>query len=159
MSLQYIIDGYNIIKHSRFVGQLPKKTKDHREALVEFIKAQRLCGSSKNKITVVFDGYPDEQGLEKNTPIEVIFSRDKSADERIKNIVEVSVNAKTIVVVSDDKEIKFIVRSLGADCIGVEDFVSRNRGGQRKNDDSTKAQLSYSQMESINREFRKLWLK
>jgi len=179
MSLLYIIDGYNVLKHSQFAQQILKKAnpvrntevfrqknnisngaKDSRITLLEFIKAKRLCGSSKNKITVVFDGYPDTGELINNTQIEVIFTRKESADERIKKIVEATDNAKTIMVVSDDKEIQFIVRSFGARCIGVEDFLARSskkaQGGIQESQDP---ELTYSQMETINRELRKLWLK
>jgi predicted RNA-binding protein with PIN domain len=159
MSLQYIIDGYNIIKHPQFSQQLSKRAKDSRATLLHFIKVHRLAGSSNNKITVVFDGYPDSEGSVNNTQMKVIFSRNDSADERIKRIVESSGNAKTIVVVSDDKEIKFMTRSLGADCIGVQDFLSRNKDTRKIIDDSLKPELTYSQMEEINKELRKLWLK
>ena len=75
MSLRYAIDGYNIIKHPLFTQQAAKKIQDSRIFLLEFIRINRLCGSRKNKITVVFDGYPDSRYPGYDEDMEVIFSR------------------------------------------------------------------------------------
>jgi predicted RNA-binding protein with PIN domain len=159
MSLQYIIDGYNVIKHSRFVQQLPSRPGDSRVALLESIRTNRLAGSPKNRVTVIFDGYPDTTALRGASDIRVIFTGEESADERIKKIVEVSVIPKATVVVSDDKEIKFIVRSFGARCLGVEEFLGQGRKAQGKAREAQNPELTYSQMEEINKELRKIWLK
>ncbi len=179
MSLQYIIDGYNIIKHPLFTHHTTKKinpvrntrvlreenkishgVKDSRIVLLEFIRINRLCGSPKNKITVVFDGYPDSRGLSNNTVINVIFAREESADEKIKRMVEVLSNAKSVVVVSDDKEIRFFVRSFGAKILSIQEFINRSKNlidSQEK--EPMKPELNYSQICEINKELRKLWLK
>jgi len=161
MSLQYVIDGYNLINHPVFKEQANKKIKDRRFALLELIRTKRLCGSSKNKITVVFDGYPglgDSQGLSEGGPkIGVIFSRKETADERIKKMVENSGNPRNTVVVSDDKEVKFFAGSLGAGTISVGEFIGQEESGREK--EALKAELTYAQMHLINKELRKLWLK
>lgn len=129
--------------------------------LAAFIGANRLTGSAKNKIILVFDGYPPAGGAGTfygNTS--VIFSRKINADEKIKRIVEESADRKNIVVVSDDKEIKFIVKSLGARQMGVEEFLTPEKkapAGQEK--EPGKDMLNYSQIETINKELGKLWLK
>ena len=159
MSLQYIIDGYNVIKHSSC--SLPGKIKDERAALIEFIKNRRLCGSAKNKITIVFDGSPHVPGPgQHNDEINIIFTRHETADEWIKRAVESTVNPRNVIVVSDDKEIKFVVNSLGAHTMGVEEFC-KNKEKLKKQDkkDLLKPELSYSQIDQINRELRKIWLK
>jgi len=67
---------------------------------------------------------------------------------------------KNIVVVSNDKEVRFIVKSLGAKCAGIEDFISPKKKTQRESSKGIlKPELSYSQMHRINQELRKLWLK
>ena len=160
MSLQYVIDGYNIIKHPLFIKQLAKKIHDSRISLLDFIRVNRLCGSRNNKIIVVFDGYPDSRYLNFDSEAEVIFSRKESADEKIKRMVAESGNVKNIVVVSDDREIKFMVKSLGARCLGIEEFVkSKEKSKAQRNDELISQELNYSQMYKINQELRKIWLK
>jgi len=160
MSLQYIIDGYNIINHPLF-AQIHKKIKIPQRALLEFIRVKRLLGSSKNRAIVVFDGYPpalDFKGKEFN--IGVLFTKKETADEKIRKIVEASGNPKNIVVVSNDKEIRFTVKSAGAQCIGIEELIGtkeKSKACQEK--ELLKQELSYSQINAINKELRKIWLK
>lgn len=159
MSLLYIIDGYNITSHTKF-SPLPKKINDPRRVLLEFIKTHKLCGSPKNKIAVVFDGYPNlpSQKLDKEE-INVIFSKEETADNRIKKMLETQGNPKNTVVVSDDKEIRFFVKAVGARSIGVEEFIHPQVKPQRKKEDLIKPELNYSQIDQINKELKTRWLK
>jgi len=158
MSLLYIIDAYNTIHHITFVP-IRKKIKDPQRALLEFIKDRRLGKKSKSKITVVFDGYPQvsAQNLEE-TDINMVFSREETADARIKRMVETSKNPKNIVVVSDDREIIFFVKSIGSRSIGVEEFINPQVKPQRKKEDLIKPELNFSQINKINQELKALWL-
>ncbi|MDI6606152.1 MAG: NYN domain-containing protein [Candidatus Omnitrophota bacterium] len=157
MSLQFVIDGYNIIKHP-LLASTSRKAKQEWLALIELINAHKLTGSPNNRVVVVFDGYPDSEFPERGLKgINIIFSRRQSADERIKAIVERSAGARNIVVVSDDKEIKFFAKSLGAKVLAVEEFIGP-KVKQRRAPQPLKPELSYSQAEGINRELRKLWL-
>ncbi len=159
MSLLYIIDAYNTINHIAFTP-IRKKIKDPQRALLDFIKNRRLGRNSKSKITVVFDGYPkvSAQNLEE-TDIDVVFSKEETADARIKRLVEASKNPKNIVVVSDDREIKFFIKSIGASSIGVEEFINPEEKPQRKKEDLIKPELNFSQISKINQELKALWLK
>ncbi|MFA5144392.1 MAG: NYN domain-containing protein [Candidatus Omnitrophota bacterium] len=169
MSLQYIIDGYNIINHSLFIQHAFKKTdpaadcsiKDPGAALSEFIRANRLCGSQKNKVTLVFDGYPDSSSrVSGESDINIVFSREETADEWIKKIVEGAVNPKNIVVVSNDREIVFSVKSSGAKVSNIQDFISRGeKPANPRRKEPVKVELNYSQIHKINQELRQLWLK
>jgi len=161
MSLQYIIDGYNIINHPLFTQHAPKKIEDSRVRLLEFIRVNKFCASPKNKITVVFDGHSDlsSQILDK-TDIDIIFSRRETADERIKKMVEKADNPKNVVVVSDDKEITFFAKSCGAKVLNIQEFI--NRGKKLINlqrPEPLKPELSYTQIHKINQELRRIWLK
>jgi len=159
MSLQFIIDGYNTVRHAQF--QPPGKIKDPKYALAAFIRSNRLCGSSKNSVVIVFDGYPDTRDShESHSSITIVFARQQSADEKIKKMVESAHNPKCIVVVSDDKEIRFSVKASGATSESVVEFLGR---GTRLNvtlshNDSRKPDLSYTQIDTINKELKKLWL-
>jgi predicted RNA-binding protein with PIN domain len=163
MSLQYIIDGYNVIHHATFTQQANKKTQNPRFALLELIKRNRLTGSVKNKVTLVFDGYPNLQETgtldDYADTVNVIFSRKEVADNRIKKILEDLPNPKNAVVVSDDKEIRFFAKSLRANVIGVKEFIGRQEKVPEDKKDGLESELTYSQMHKINQELRKIWLK
>lgn len=91
---------------------------------------------------------------------EVLFSRSQSADERIAGLVDSSSQRKNLVVVSDDKQVKFQAKAAGAGYMSVEDFFrakERRKGGARPQD--LKPEISCSQMHRINQELRGLWLK
>jgi len=128
--------------------------------------------SKHNQITIVFDGIGkykispytagDGSELDNNPSIKVIFSKGESADERIKKIVQGSHNPKHIVVVTDDKEIIYFSRSVGAKTMSASEFLdkeSRQSGSKQRRgtEESTKTELTYQQQETINQELRRLW--
>lgn len=158
MSLQYVVDGYNVIRHASFSPS--KKIKDQKYSLVEFIKNNRLCGSLKNKVIIVFDGYPDTgYSQDFQCDFEVRFSRDTNADNVIKKMLENELNPRNTLVVSDDREIKFFIRSLGAKPVSVEEFLKKSEGKGIDKNETLKMDLNYTQMHDINEELKKLWLK
>ena len=163
MSLQYVIDGYNLLNHQLLSKSRKSNTSDPAKIILSFIKEKNLTGSRKNKIILVFDGYPKTGSFEPNDPgITLLFSRSISADEKIKKIVEGSANRKILLVVSDDKEIQFLVKSLGARALAIVDFVGLEDNQalrSKKEKEPTKTELSYSQMHKINQELSKIWLK
>jgi predicted RNA-binding protein with PIN domain len=160
MSLQFVIDGYNIIHHASFRRQAAKKIKDSREALLDLIKTARLCGSPKNKITVVFDGHHDLTAqVQDIADIRVIFSRDDTADEKIRKMVEASGNPKNMVVVSDDKQIRIFIKSVGARAMNVEEFLGVDKRLRSRREALAEPEITYTQMHKINEELSKLWLK
>ncbi len=160
MSLQFVIDAYNLINHPQFKPQ--KKSEGIQFALVDFIKSNKLTGSANNLTIIVFDGYPP-RGVEipKEQGLSCIFSRGIEADEIIKRIVEDSGNAKNIIVVSDDKEVQLASRLLRARVLGIDEFINGpgNKKSQRANkSDLLDPKLSFSQMQKINKELKEKWL-
>jgi len=108
---------------------------------------------------VVFDGYPDlSRQKSDREEINVIFSKGETADSRIKKILETQVNPRNTVVVSDDKEIRFFVKAAGARSLGVEEFINPKVKPPRKEEGPIKAELTYSQIDKINRELKTRWL-
>lgn len=156
MSLLYVIDGYNIVNHPEFC-RARKASGGAQAALIDFIVSKRLTGSAKNKVIVVFDGYPAPVE-DRGEKFQVVFSRRISADERIKKIVEERAQRKSIIVVSDDAEIKFSARSLGACTLGVEEFISAKDKPLRPSEDAIDDSLGFTEKQRINDELRKLWL-
>jgi len=161
MSLLYIIDGYNITNHPLFAKLSSRKLKDSREALLELIAHRALCGSAKNKATVVFDGrgYYGNRGLAKDDSeaISVVFAGEESADDRILKIAQASHPPNTVVV-SDDKQVRIFARSIGCSILSVEEFIDYRQKTKVRNIPQEEPELNYTQKDKINRELRKLWL-
>ncbi len=159
MSLQYIIDGYNITNHPQFAKQIPKGFSDSRVALVHLVRMKKLSSSQNNKFWIVFDGYPDTSvDNQDKGNIMVIFSRRESADERIKKLLELIPNPKNVVVVSDDKEIKFFAKASRAKSQSVKDFLSLQDRLAHRGAQIPETENSYTQMHKINEELKKIWL-
>jgi len=158
MSLQYIIDGYNITNHPSFLKQIPKRSPDTRVALIQLIRFKKLCGSKNNSSCIVFDGYPGDApvNLEEGA-IKIVFSRGMSADERIKKMLELIPQPKNVIVVSDDKEIRFFAAACGAKTQGVKDFIKPEDNLTRSKEEP-EPEISYAQMHKINEELKKIWL-
>jgi hypothetical protein len=127
-----------------------------RSALLPFIKNKHLTGSPKNSIKIIFDGYPDTS-LEGND--EVVFSGDISADEKIIKLLEKSGRRKDTIVVSDDRELRFLARSLGVKVLGVEDFISPAEKAPRRKREEAELELTFTQKHVINQELKRIWLK
>ncbi|MCM8780030.1 MAG: NYN domain-containing protein [Candidatus Omnitrophica bacterium] len=158
MSLHYIIDGYNIIRHNIFPHR--KDLQEDRRFLINLIRDRKLCGSPKNKVTIVFDGVSNVTGRNYNYPYEIIFSKNESADSKIKKLVSVAKNPKEIVVVSDDKEIAFFISASGAKPLGVKEFMGRAQKREAEVQiEPAERKLSYTEAAKINEELKKIWLR
>lgn len=160
MSLRFIIDGYNVIRHPSLPGDFPRRSNPPFAALARYIRSQKLCGSLKNNVMIVLDGFAPEGRYDLSAgAVEVIFSEDETADERIKRLVERSPQPRNLVVVSDDREIADFARLRGANPMKVEEFVNPRRNACREREDSNKPGLTNEQVSFINDELRKRWLK
>lgn len=157
MSLQYIIDGYNIINH-RLFPRNNKKPAQGPAALIYLIKSGKLCGSLKNEAVIVFDGYPADISISQlaDSRLRVVFSGDSSADDKIKRIAEGLKDKKNTIVVSDDKEISLFIKLCGIKSMSVEDFIGKPSAVIKA--EEAKQELNYSQIAKINAELKKIWL-
>jgi predicted RNA-binding protein with PIN domain len=157
MALHYIIDGYNLIRHRSFAP--PANIHDPRFALIQFLRKEKPCGSAKNKVTIIFDGYSGDPSL-RDLEFKVIFSCDESADERIRKIVESEPLPGTLIVVSDDRQIRDFTKLNGAVSLGIDDFLkSAHKKTVAGRNDPEKKELSYTAAHKINEELKRLWLK
>ena len=160
MSLQYIVDAYNIINHPQFKPR--RKSSNIQSSLAEFIRSNKLAGSAKNRVILVFDGYPPhgEKMPEENSLV-CVFSRMVEADEVIKKLVEKSGQPRNIIVVSDDKGVQSAIRSLKGGICGVEEFICGGKSARVLDaalEEREESKISYSQMQAINVELKKKWL-
>lgn len=161
MAIHYIIDGYNVLKQIAYLSG--KKLRRGREELIKHIEIYRPQGSIKNKVTIVFDGSPDVVPIKqrKSLVAEVIFTRGKTADERILKMIERSSNPKRMIVVTDDKELQFGAKALNANAVAVKDFIERSKrkGGKVHPKAYEKPPLGSEVNQEILEELKKVWLK
>lgn len=154
MSLHYVIDGYNVLKQIPYLTN--RRLKEGRQSLLNLIRKYRLCG--KNEVTVVFDGRDDVVAPPHRSPYVIIFSREESADEQIRKIVQKSKNQKRVIVVTDDKELKFQVKNLGAKVISVNEFSKKIAKKEAFKDSQYKSHLEKEDAYKITEELKKVWL-
>lgn len=159
MALHYIIDGYNVINKVNLLKD--KKLKDARDILLNFIDKYRLQGSSVNKVTVVFDGKAGVSDFRHNFNIEVIFTKNGSADDYIKLLVSKAADPKNIRVVTDDNDIKFSCRSYGAEILSVGEFTKKlsTKISLSKIKNIDFSDVSFLERKKINDELSRIWLK
>ena len=157
MSIHYIIDGYNVIKQVPYLTE--KKLKEGRDNFIKFLENARPQGSMNNEVTVVFDGQGQIYTPLPFSGIKIIFSYRETADDKIKKMVKNSSNRRRIIVVSDDKEIKFFIRKLGAQSSSVKKFLSKVKdkpfiipsGGRDK------LELMSEEAQEITKELENIW--
>lgn len=155
MSLHFVLDGYNLIKKSPQLALM--KLEAGREALIALIEQKNLQGSHRNPVTIVFDGKMFGDDIRHVSGLRVIFTSHESADDRIKTIVDDADNPKNIVVVTDDREIRYYVRSLGARLMTTQEFLQGK--GPAKHSKPEHKTISHVQESKITSELSKIWLK
>lgn len=132
-----------------------KELKDARKAFIQLIEEKRLTGSKRNKVTIVFDGPADDFTFKRESPFEIIFVED--ADQKIKDMAERLTNPKNIIVVTDDREIKFSVQPKGCKVLDTETFLEKMRKKYRFKED-LKLEISSEEQAKITEELKNLWL-
>jgi len=125
--------------------------------LIQFIISDKIFRNPRNSVTVIFDGYCHDQRQYGDYGVKVIFSGDISADDKIRQVIESSANRKNMVAVSDDKEIRLFARAFKVKAMAVDEFIPEPVKANA-DDSVAKTDLTYTQIEKINKELRKLWL-
>src|SRR5215813_12264319 len=121
--MAYIVDGNNVM------GQTPGWHRDKpasRRLLLE--KISLFCRIKKARVTVVFDGAPDQAVPEGSSfhGVKVFYASPGSdADTRIEELVERSTDPRGLAVVTSDRHLAFLVRSSGATVIRSGEFRSQ----------------------------------
>lgn len=128
--------------------------------MVGLIKSRGLCGNANNLVWIVFDGYPDRliEGLEKGR-LRIVFSYSRSADDKIKRILELIDRPRNAVVVSDDKEVSSFARLMHARTMSIEEFIKDDAFEKASKANLDEMKVNYSQMQKIDEELKRIWLK
>lgn len=121
--MEYIIDGYNLIKSS-FLSEYESRGIECSIRMLTGILVEYRRRHPSVSFTVVFDGNPPSSVLLMERNIKVIFSGDISADEVIRKRIE-KTPEKNIskVIVSDDRGVKESGRLFGARTLSVSAFL------------------------------------
>ena len=150
MSLHYLIDGYNLIYALRNIpaGSLEAK----RESLLRLLAGSKPHG--KNRITVVFDSREGGGSRSTLAGLEVIYTAGETADDWLAKRVRAVSNAREVVVVSNDKGIRDMIRGTGARWMKTEDFWRQTKTRPAGPSDTRPA----IDTDAITDEFKKKWL-
>lgn len=166
MSRHFLLDGYNILR--QMPGNDTLSLEDGRRHLIRFIQDARPQGSARNSVTLVFDGQEGICFPDFSSGVQVIFSKGESADDVIKRLVEDSLSARDIILVTDDRDLLYFCRTLGAGIWSVAQFLAQGRKtkerlcartGREGASGKDGKNISCTVEARVNRELRDLWLK
>jgi len=126
----------------------------------------RPQGSVHNSVTIVFDGQPGIVQHSSSSFVKVVFSQNESADEVIKRLTQKASHKKSLVVVTNDRELKYAVKLRGASVISVDEFMAQGKteghhpsAVSRVNAKTEEKYISKVVEHDITSEFKKIWLK
>lgn len=156
--LHFIVDGYNLINKIDSLKKTSLKAK--REALLRLLADYKVKLSSRNKITVVFDGKSEVvHPAIKNPHLNIIFSKDQDADSLIKAMIDGSENSKSLVIVTNDRDIIYFAKARNVKHKNTEDFLAQIRRKINKSGQDDSFKLDFKQAYKINEELREIWFK
>lgn len=113
----YIIDGDNLIGK---ISKLRSAPIVARQNLVKLLN--NYFSSTSNNLTLFFDGYEkDFYALSKGR---IEYSQNKTADFRIRKLIENTTNPKNLTVISSDNEVFNFAKVCSCESIKSEDFAS-----------------------------------
>ncbi len=148
--LAYIIDGFNLIHR---VASLKNSNIPH-QALINYIRKNKLTGSKNNKVLIVFDGRLNFEAMQQRGSFEILFSGESTADDLIKKRLSRMKNKKEVIIVSDDRELRDAARTEGARSCRIADFI-KVKAKPRECEKEINSTLA----REITEEMRKIWLK
>ena len=116
----FIVDGNNVM------GQTPGWHRDKSAARRNLVhQLADFARIKKTRVTVVFDGEPDQMMPEASAfrGVKILYAaRGSDADTRIERMVEASSDPRGLTVVTSDRHLAFLVRSRGASVIRSGQF-------------------------------------
>jgi predicted RNA-binding protein with PIN domain len=131
MSMQFLIDGYNVIHHSSLLK--PLAMHDFEAARDELVtKVSRYCSISDDRARIVFDGrgrrLKSRVTDDLSTNLTVSFSpHHLTADSVIERSVYQAANRREITVVTADRGIRSLCMGLGSPTMMPDIFLETVR--------------------------------
>ena len=154
--MEYIIDGYNLIRSTYLSKAEKHSTEFARNSLTEILTKYKRKHPSIN-FTVVFDGQFSSADS-KRQKIKVFFSGDITADELIQKILERKKTTNEIIVVSDDREIQTGTKILGGHISKTAEFLEKISPAlkhYKQEKEQVNKNLDYKSISTIEKELKK----
>ncbi|MEO8399536.1 MAG: NYN domain-containing protein [Ignavibacteriaceae bacterium] len=148
----YIIDGNNLIGKISLLKNTQQKDKQASREKLSFM-IERFFQTKKAKISLHFDGFANLPI--KTSKTKIIYSENRTADEKIKQEIENSKSRTSLIIVSSDNGIKDFARVCSCEVLLSEDFAKELQNNKSENEESEKIK-SINNKES-NEEFKKLF--
>ena len=145
----FIIDGNNLIGKIKLLHRLKKKDKQHSREKLAFL-IDNYFQVKNAKVTIHFDGY--EQQPIKLTNCKIIYSRNRIADDNIKQQIDSSSNTKNIIVITSDNNLREFAKVCSCSLQKCEEFADKL---QEKNIDDEAEKIKG--MSSDIEEFKKMF--
>jgi len=121
--MHYLIDGNNLIGHSR---DLSLADGDCRGQAISLVAA--FCRQTGGRATIFFDGGPDthvgEGGVSLGPVRAMLAGKGIEADTRILQLVEGAGGATVYTVVSSDRKIYGRARTAGLEALRIHEFIA-----------------------------------
>jgi len=146
---EVIVDGNNLIGKIKALSLLQKKDKISAREKLAFILNRHF--SNKNvKVYLHFDGYKNISIKTEN--IRIIYSNEKTADEKIKKQIEQAKNSRNITLITSDRNLQQFARACSSEIISSENFSKTLSERNLRDEEQTR-------IEEINdvEEFKKIF--
>lgn len=132
---KYIIDGNNLIGKIKEIKKLQNKDKQAAREKLAFMTENYFYGK-KVRVSLHFDGF-------QNLPIrisaaKIIYSENKTADEKIKAEISASINTRNLIVITSDNNLKEFARVCSASVMSSEKFAGELQKRNEINEEERK---------------------
>ena len=151
-----IVDGYNVLMQ---MGLKEKTLEEKRKHFLSILnKRHRIFGG----VMVVFDGKEevDDFYRKENLDIRVVYTKNESADDCIKSMIQKNKNPKTIVLATDDREVKDFARMHDCQLISSQDLIHKISPPKRiilKPAENKEVFVNSDKAKTITDELKKKW--
>jgi hypothetical protein len=117
---KFIIDGNNLIGKIKSLQNVQKSNKQSSREKLAFL-IENYFNSKKIKVSLHFDGH---QNLAiKISSAKIVYSENRTADEKIKDEIASSKNPRNITLVTSDNNLKEFARVCSCNIISSEEFA------------------------------------
>lgn len=132
---EVIIDGNNLIGKNKALSIIQKKDKTAAREKLAFL-LDRYYSNKALKAYLHFDGYKNISIRTEN--IRIIYSNEKTADERIKAQIEEAKNRKDITVVTSDRNLQQFAKVCSCGFISSENFSKMVQGRNQQDEEQNR---------------------
>lgn len=154
--MEYIIDGFNVIKTSFIKKYERQGIEGAQEFLIDILERYKRKHPSI-EITVVFDGKSSSISFYQRKRIKIIFSNEITADEKIRKILENKKNKHQILIVSDDREVQEFTKILGSKFLKVDEFLEIIYPVEKKEPIKKEKDIKYRLKSEIEKELKNFY--